>query len=249
MSITPSSVNLDTIRSGVAQIQFTLSARITHPNGLSQIAKVEFSFTGQAIADQLADGILYDNGVPPDRIEGDSIYSAQFSIPVQNLQVGNYYCQVAAEDLHGYSSNTNMVPVAISRLNHPPVLTSLQAPDTVVIAGQSQQFKLMVKATDPDGQADIVKVFFNSYKPNGSPSGGNPFLMYDDGNENIVIPPNFTSGDAIKGDSIYTLTVFINPTDSQGNPTASGSYRFEFQVADRSNAVSQKIVHNIQVVQ
>jgi hypothetical protein len=65
--------------------------------------------------------------------------------------------------------------------------------------------------------------------------------MYDDGGVAIIYPPDITSGDAVKGDGIYSLTV--------GYPTLPGTYRFEFQALDRSNAFSPKIVHLIQVVQ
>jgi len=40
---------------------------------------------------------------------------------------------------------------------------------------------LSVRANDPDGFNDVTRVIFNSYKPDGSASGGNPFTMYDDG--------------------------------------------------------------------
>jgi hypothetical protein len=243
-------VNLDTISQNLSVAQFTIDARVTLSDGSTGISQVSYTLTDATGSQTLADGQLFDNGVLPDQHAGDSVFTAQISVPVQTLSVGKYFCHIVAQSPHGYTSSTLLLPLVIVRqLNHPPVLSNLQAPDTIVLGSQSQQFKLMVKATDPDGQSDIAKVFFNSYKPNGTPANGNPFLMYDDGSEIIVIPPDFTSGDATKGDSIYTLTVFINPTDSQGNPTALGAYRFEFQATDRSNAFSQKLVWNIQVVQ
>ncbi len=249
-TISPGVVNLDTISQNVASVQFVASARITHQEGSTQISEVNYSISDRTGIESLGAGQLFDNGIFPDKTAGDSVYSGLVSISAQSLPVGRYYCQIVAQDPHGFKSGTFLLPIDIGRqLNHPPVLTNLQAPDTIVLAGQSQQFMLTVMATDSDGVSDISKVFFNSFKPNGAPASGNPFLMYDDGSQNIIIQPDFTSGDAVRGDSIYTLTVYINPTDSQGNPTALGTYRFEFQAADRSNALSQKLIKNIQVVQ
>jgi hypothetical protein len=246
--ITPDSVNLTSIPSEASTVTFIITARVTHPDGLSHIAQVAYSFGAEGGAEPIGTGMLLDHGAPPDLTQGDGIFSGRLSVPIQSLLVGKYYCQVSAQDPHGYASIASMSPVVISQVNYPPVISNLQAPNTITLGGQTQQFRLMVKAADPNGEADISKVFFNSFKPNGSASGGNPFLMYDDGSQNIIIPPNFTSGDALKGDSIFTLTVIISPTDSQGNPTAVGTYRFEFQAVDRSNASSQKIVHTIEVV-
>jgi hypothetical protein len=248
VAITPDSINLTSIPSGQSTVSFIITARVTHPDGPSHIAQVVYSFSAEGGAEPIATGTLLDNGAPPDLIQGDGIFSGQNSVAIQSLLVGKYYCQVSAQDLRGYASNADMSPVIISQVNYPPVISNLQAPNTITLGGQTQQFKLMVKAADSNGEADISKVLFNSFKPDGSAASGNPFLMYDDGSQNIIIPPNFTSGDAVKGDSIYTLTVIISPTDSQGNPTAVGAYRFEFQAVDRSNASSQKIVHTIEVV-
>lgn len=244
-SVFPDTVNLGTLPQNASSLQFVATARVIHPSGLSQVSQVSFTFTDPVGGTILASGSLNDQGVAPDQSASDSIFSGQFSIPVQNLLVGTYYCQISAQGTQGYASNSFQLPVTVGRFNfnHPPLISNLLAPDTIVLGGQSQQFRLMVKATDPDGQSDIAKVFFNSFKPDGSPATGNPFIMYDDGSDVILLPPDYTSGDDVKGDSIYTLTVTISPSN------ALGTYRFEFQAADRSNALSQKIVHNIQVVQ
>jgi hypothetical protein len=243
-TISPAIVNLDTIAQNIASIQFTATARVTHQDGLTQVSRVDYTVSDEAGSESLATGQLFDNGVFPDRSAGDSVYTAQIMIAVQSLPVGKYYFQINAQDPHGFTSNTFLFPIVIGRqLDLPPVLSNLQAPDTIVLAGQTQEFKLSVKAADPDGQSDIAKVFFNSFKPNGTSSSGNPFLMYDDGSENVIYAPDITSGDAVKGDGVYTLTVQISPT------AALGTYRFEFQASDRSNVLSQKLIKYVQVIQ
>ncbi len=192
----------------------------------------------------LAEGQLADDGFPPDQLAGDRIYSGRFSVPGTSLVVGTYYCQIDARSSDGYSGNQYILPLSVYRqANRPPILSNASAPDTVSLGGRPfQEFAVTVKAWDPDGQSDIAKVFFNSYKPDGSAASGNPFQMYDDGGEVVLYPPDITSGDMVKGDSVYTLTVKVDTTN------AKGQYRFEFMAADRSSAFSDTLVRFIQVV-
>ncbi len=236
-SISPSTVTLDLISQNLGSVQFSVESRISHPEGSSGISQVTYTLTDASGSVSLADGMLFDNGVLPDMHAADSVFTAEISVPVQDLSVGKYYCQIVAVSPKGYTSSTLLMPLSVGRqINHPPVLSNLQAPDTISLGGQSRPFKLMVKATDPDGQSDILEVFFYSYKPNGTmTNGGNPFFMFDNGSP--------VSGDAVAGDSIYTLTVVVDTSN------AKGSYKFEFQAEDRSGALSQKLVKNIQVVQ
>ena len=80
----------------------------------------------------------------------------------------------------------------------------------------------------PDRQslADVDSVYFNSYLPGGNPSSGNPFSMFDNG---LPFDPQnpVAVGDAVAGDGIYTLTIFLPSTASPGE------YRFEFFGRDR----------------
>jgi hypothetical protein len=243
-TISPSIVNLDTMPQTAASIQFVASARITHQEGFTQISEVSYSISDKPGFESLGAGQLFDNGVVPDKIAGDSIFSGMVSISTQSLLVGRYFCQIVAQDPRGFKSSTFLLPIDVGRqLNHPPILSNLQAPDTIVLAGHSQQF-LMVRVTDPDGQTDIAKVFFKSYKPDGSAANkGIPILMYDDGSEGVIFAPDITSGDAIKGDGIYTFPLIVDTS------AAVGRYRFVFQATDRSNASSDTLSHYIFVRQ
>lgn len=242
-SLSQTSVNTDTIAGDLPAIAFVAFARVVHPSGPSQISAVSFRFAAENNEKTLTSGILNDNGITPDVRPGDSIYSARVVFSIPKVQVGKFYCSIVALDPEGFVSSTWMLPFTVGRFNRPPTLSNLMAPDSIVLANQRQQIKLKVTATDPDGNADIAKVYFNSYKPDSLPSGGNPFLLYDDGSENIIFPPDIRSGDDVVGDGIYTLTVTIDPAN------ALGIYRFEFQAMDRSNAISNKIVHTLKVVQ
>jgi hypothetical protein len=216
-----------TIR-GIAQVSIDSSA------GGMNIANVGYSVTNIDFLSSLTEGTLHDDGLPPDAKANDNIYSGYIEFQVQRVFVGTFSVNLWSESTGGYLSNTVILPLQIVRLNHPPVLSNLLADSLISISGIDQKFiQITITATDPDGQSDIRMVYFDSFKPNGSPASGNPFLMYDDGDFSGV------SGDSKAGDGIYSLKV--------GLPTITGTYRFEFHAVDRSNDTSNSIIKNIVV--
>lgn len=146
------------------------------------------------------------------------------------------YVEFVAEGDGGFRSNSIILPLRIVRLNRPPVLSDLQAPDTVTLGSQEQHIRLRVNAVDPDGQEDIQRVFFNSFLPDGRPSSNNPFQLFDNGDLQ-------GNGDETKGDSVYSAIIKLPPN------TATGTYRFEFQAFDRLNEGSNIITHRLTVKQ
>jgi len=106
------------------------------------------------------------------------------------------------------------------KLKDPPVLSNLAAPDTISRSA-GKTIVLSVHVTDPQGLSDIKSVYFNVTKPDGTPADGNPFFMYDDGDET-------NHGDKTAGDGIYSLIIIITPQNAKGN------YRFDFMAEDYS---------------
>ncbi len=127
--------------------------------------------------------------------------------------------------------------------NTPPEIWNAVAPDTIKIpASGSQKIVITVQVTDAQGLADVDSVFFNSYLPDGQPSQGNPFLMFDNGLPYEVNDPQ-AAGDELAGDGIYTLTIFL----AAGTPP--GDYRFAFWAVDRvghRTAGPVRVLHLIQ---
>ena len=82
----------------------------------------------------------------------------------------------------------------------PPQLSNVSAPDSITLpASAGQSYILSVTVTDEDNNNDVNEVFFNTTKPDGSPSSGNPFFMYDDGK----------NGDQLAGDGIWSFSITI----------------------------------------
>jgi hypothetical protein len=93
--------------------------------------------------------------------------------------------------------------------------------------GGSVNIPLYVRATDPDGQADITQVYFRSLD---SSDPTQKFLMKNDGSAPGSIP----------GDSTYSI--IVKPTDP---PSVRKTYRFAFQATDTFGDTSATILHSI----
>jgi hypothetical protein len=113
--------------------------------------------------------------------------------------------------------------------NLPPEITNTVVdPDTVVVTSLTTIFT-SVEASDPNGQNDILKVFFIVYNPDGSTSG-NELELFDDG-------PVNDHGDLVAGDGIYSLLIQVDQANEKG------TYRFEFRARDRGGKFSNTIDH------
>ena len=117
---------------------------------------------------------------------------------------------------------------------YPPVISNLNAPDTLFLAAVPVATTMTVEAWDPNGQNDIDMVYFQSYRPDGTTSG-TIFELLDNGDP--------TAGDATAGDGIYSIIIQLPPQ------TTTGKWRFDFQARDRSDSLSNLISHNIYILQ
>ena len=228
-SISPSVVLTDTMNVGSEQssldilsISVAATARVKHQSGTAAISSVQATAIAQDGSSILASMQMKDNGVAPDVTAGDSIYSARVAIQIQRSTVGQLSLEISAAS-GSYSSNSLLLPLTIVRLNHAPVLSNLQAPDTVRKSVTSS-FLFTVKATDADGQSDIVSV------TRTTPSGLVLFLN-DQG----------LNGDATAADSIYTETVSVDAATPEGN------YLFKFTARDKLNAKSNVLEKTVTI--
>jgi hypothetical protein len=145
---------------------------------------------------------------------------------------GQYTFRFQARDSHGLESLPRLDHSWILRSNQAPVLSDPSVPDTVS-RSQVDLYTLTIRVSDDQGPGDIRRVYFNTFKPDGSASAGNPFVMNDSGE----------NGDAIAGDGVYSLTITISPQN------ALGTYRFEFFAEDLSGAVSEGVSRTITVIE
>jgi len=166
----------------------------------------------------------------------DSTFYGEPEFKIKRKESGIYQVRIFSIDKNNFTSNEFYFNLNLYRGNRPPIISDLNAPDTVILQTQTVLIKITVKATDLDGDNDIKAVYFSSFKPDGSPSSGNPFQMYDDGNASGI------SGDERAGDGIYSIIIQLPPN------TQKGTYRFEFQAIDKAGAVSNTITHFLSVI-
>ena len=180
----------------------------------------------------IATGFMWDDGQNGDIIAQNGTFTYSI-IPNQLfLSSGATIFTFRAEDENGNFSpelqDTSEVKEFL--INLPPQILSVSGPSTIS-RSQGGSHLLTATVSDPQGLSDIGKVFLDSFRPDGSPSSGNPFFMYDTGN----------LGDLQANDGIYSFQFTISPSNTPGE------YRFEVQAQDKSGANSDKVVHIITV--
>jgi hypothetical protein len=182
--------------------------------------------------------VLLDNGniSNGDITEGDRVYSGRFPLS-RYYPNGNYRIDYFVLDDKDITKKISVhyFEYFNNQINIPPVLSNLSAPDTVFVGADTLKIKLTIAAADQNGYDDIEFVFFNSFiPPDYHPSQENPIQLYDDGIRE--------RGDSQARDGIFSVIIVLPPEG-----VTKGIYRWEFQASDRSDALSEKIIHYIVV--
>ncbi len=220
--------------SGQVTITVIATANVDDPDGLADIARVDYSVTRPGDPRFSFTGELQDDGISPDSSLSDGIYAGNVSITIDPNDIGNYAVEFFATDHTGFTSNVIRLGFTVIRTqNQPPSISNLQAPDTVQLPQiGSILFLMTVDATDPEGLSDIAEVFFRSLD---SSDPTFKFQLKDDGNAQV-------SGDVLAGDGTYSILVQLSSTN------VPGTFRFEFQAVDKSGAVSNTILHTLTII-
>jgi hypothetical protein len=176
---------------------------------------------------------LFDDGdisLHGDSLKGDGIFSAKYPFS-QSLSNGRYQISYYVEDILSRVRfvSTQSFTYENGKEKFPPVLSNLVIPDS---ATRGVLFVFSVKVDDPNGLADIEKVYFDLFRPDGTRVESGPFNMVDNGNNEIF-------GDLVAGDGIYSYK------NSFGATAQTGLWRFEFEAKDLGKKLSNKIIHNI----
>jgi len=120
--------------------------------------------------------------------------------------------------------------------NVAPVLSEPNIPDEI---SRDVDFSFSVRVSDANGYADVEKVFYELFKPNGdqikNSKGIKEFPMFDDGKTE-------DSGDLVEKDSIYTVLLKF-PTSA----AETGTWKFEIRAKDKRGVFSNVITHNMVV--
>ena len=246
--LTTPAINTDTIlvggqRNPLDNLILTIRFRVTVGIPATTLRAFHYVVTQSETGDAVASG---DIAIPEleqwqlSTITNPVTLLKSFLLPIRRTEVGSYTVALSAFDVSGLESNVFLSPLTIMRLNRPPQISSLEAPDTLHLPAQdSVVFRFSLQAVDPDGTADIDNVRFTSIRPDGTPSSSGPIEMYDDGS--FVDFGGYTSGDAVEADGVYSRSVQLKYDATKGN------YLFSFVAIDRSGDSSNVITHSILV--
>ncbi|HOO55283.1 MAG TPA: PQQ-binding-like beta-propeller repeat protein [bacterium] len=197
---------------------FVITADVTDPNGLADIASVEIDLSnigGGTVA-------MLDDGLSGDGAAGDGKYGVTGITVPQGTDAGAYDVTVTATD-SGSLTGDRTEPVNVS--NEPPEVTDIQFSSNPVPPDGATTFNITADVTDPNGLDDVTGVEVDL-----SNIGGGTVVMLDDG----------SSGDGAAGDGKYGVTGITVPQGtSAGNKditvTATDSLP---QTGDRTEQIS-----------
>ena len=201
--------------------------------------------------------MLNDDGQSGDIISGDNLYSLKvlndtiyLANPISLDDTGKVHIKFQANYGNGASF---VLQDSFFLGNIIPQLQYIIAPDTIIRPSNNSVIFKVVKAKvhDANGLDDVRRVGFVSYHVEGDSflNKGNLINLYDDGSEVIIYEPNFTSGDSIANDAIYSFRV---PIFGSGNvdpslQTKTGTFNWIFDAMDMSNTYSDTVIHTVVV--
>jgi hypothetical protein len=164
-AVSPDSIRMKSLPQSNGLLTVTVRARtaISDPAGANAVASVNVEVIPSGATDPILTVTMRDDGVSPDSISGDGIYSALVQFTIPRSASGVYILKFAAADNQGLTSNAQQAALFMIRDSHAPVISNLAAPDSVLVpVGGFANIPISLRATDVDGQADISQVFFRS---------------------------------------------------------------------------------------
>ncbi|MCF7823408.1 MAG: hypothetical protein K9N35_04480 [Candidatus Marinimicrobia bacterium] len=210
--------------------EFFFTALVTGPEAVHQVSLLLWSDSIQT------DSIfLNDAGLEGDIIAEDGNYDGNWVLPDSVLllpdslfvewvdQVWNVKVTVLdinMEEISHQQSYQPEVPAA-------PVIESIHHFDTLTLRSNALVLDtLRLEVSHPNGLDEIRDVSMMSEKPDGSFANDSTAIpLYDDGGREIFFTWNgidFTSGDQVANDGVYSLLLALDPT------TLTGTYYWTF---------------------
>ncbi len=160
---------------------------------------------------------------------GNGPYQLTREVELPRGETGNYTLLIYAVDDEGQLSNLVRGTFTLENRGEPPVIASVEAPDTVQrpAAGEQTLVEIVAVVSDPDGLANLSRVvFWNTAAP------ADRFDLVDDG---------LNGGDDVAGDGRYTITVQV------ASDNAPGPRVFAFQATDRAGLESNVVEKTITI--
>ena len=201
---------------------FFFSIAVESPEPLNQVTAS--LATNNFQTDQI---ILNDMGLNGDILNGDGRYDGNWTLPDTLAalfdETWDIEIIVTDESMHQLQDVASMQP----ERPEPPVISNPMHLDTLTLLSDAMVLDtLRLTLEHPAGLDEIRDVSMMSLKPNGEyANGGQPIPLYDDGGTTVFYSfggVDFTSGDSLANDGIYSLLLALTPTN------LSGTYHWTF---------------------
>jgi hypothetical protein len=239
LRVAPDSVYIDNLtpNNGTYTTQVTVRANASDPDGRSDLREVAADVLRGDNSVATSGVALHDDGVAPDSVSGDGIFSGIASVSLTRAQAGTFQVRAAAIDQIGAVSNSFYHSLKLTRRNAAPTIAVPNAPDSVALSPTDTLLIAMtIAASDSDGLADLAQVYFRSLTSSDSTR---KFFLYDDGG--VVTQSHARSGDAVAGDGVFSIIIQLPPS------TTFGDRYFAFQALDTFGDTSATYVHKFRV--
>ena len=196
---------------------------------------------------------LVDNGTNGDIILNDGTFTIKVSndssviMNVLGDDSGKVYIDVIAS--YGFEQISLSDSFQVGNII--PRIISVTAPDSITRPEGNTLSLHVISAEvfDADGLESIRWVGFTSFHVDGDSvmNNGNYIYLYDDGSEDILYEPDFTSGDSIRGDGIYSFRIPVYGIGSLDSnlQTKTGNFLWRFIAQDKSDEYSKITEHEV----
>lgn len=216
-TVTPDSIYLDNLTSsgGVYSVGTVVRVKMRF-RGSNQtvVAKVLRPTT----SDLVTSTTLHDDGITPDQVANDSLYSGQIQFSVTRALAGRYRIQIVAQTPEGFQSNIIEKSLKLARRNAAPKVENVSSPDSVNLPTSGFISVLFTAAvSDSDGLADVQEVFFKR------DTLITKFRLRDDGGAGInefdtsaTQQIRLHTGDVVAGDGTFSILLPVTPSNTRG---------------------------------
>ncbi|MCW8848675.1 MAG: hypothetical protein OQJ81_01750 [Melioribacteraceae bacterium] len=149
----------------------------------------------------------------------------------------SYYIQdnVSSSDNNVKKVGTKQFQYLSEAQNFPPSVSNLMMPAEI---NKNVRFSFNIKVSDPNGLNDIQSVYYEVKDPDGNKisnsQGISKFPLFDDGNTT-------ENSDVTANDGIYSVYLIFPSTSKSGN------WVFNFNAVDKSDSISNTIIHTLKV--
>lgn len=217
------------------------------------LTAVKVNWYGASKENTLDSIILNDKGVVGDILGGDGLFAIKIendSTTITNV-LGDDSGFVYVDYLAIYPSETITQSDSFRIGNIIPRINSVSAPDTIIRPDDATVSLHLITADvfDADGLESIKWVGFTSFHVDGDSmmNSGNYIYLYDDGSETILYEPDFTSGDSVKADGVFSFRIPVYGTGftDPGFQTKTGLFTWRFTCQDKEEAYSKTVEHTV----